>query len=97
VSKSDLIIGKGLRDAEKLINEQNGEISKKYAHTSMLVELNNHAIQMQRALDEVRNEYDLIIQSCLSAEEGILQPQIISPNRMFQILKASQDSFPTTF
>jgi hypothetical protein len=96
VSNSELIIGRGLRDIEKFINDQNGEISQKYEHTSMLISLNNHAIQIQTALEEVRNEYDVIMQSCLRAEKEVLQPQIISPNRMIQMLKSSQDSFPTT-
>jgi hypothetical protein len=56
----------------------------------MLVMLNDHATELQRALEEVKDEYNIIIQSCLSAKGGIIQPQVLSPNHMIEIL----DSFP---
>jgi hypothetical protein len=45
-------------------------------------------------LQEVKDEYDIIIQSCLTAKSGIVQPRVLSPNRIVQILRSSQDSFP---
>jgi nitrous oxidase accessory protein NosD len=49
---------------------------------------------MQRALEEVRAEHNVIIQSCLSAKGGIIQSQVLSPSHMVQILRSSQESFP---
>jgi hypothetical protein len=83
-----------LQDIKKFVNEENGEIKRKCTYTSMMVMLNDHAIQLQRALGEVKDEYDIIIQSCLGAKGGIIQPQVLSPSHMIQILKSSQDSFP---
>jgi hypothetical protein len=40
----------------------------------MLLMLNDHAIQLQRT-SEVRDEYDIIIQSSPRAEGGIIHPQ----------------------
>jgi hypothetical protein len=60
----------------------------------MLVALNDHAIQTQRALEEVKNEYDVLFQSCLNVRNGVMQPQILPPSHLVQILKGSQDSFP---
>ncbi|PNF34241.1 hypothetical protein B7P43_G17488 [Cryptotermes secundus] len=94
VSKNEMILEKGLRDIRKFINEENGELKEKYTYTSMLVTLNDHAIQIQRALEEVKNEYDVILQSCLNARSGIIQPQVLSPGYLIQILKSSRDSFP---
>jgi hypothetical protein len=94
VSKNELILEKGLQDIKNFVNEENGEIKRKYTYTSMLVMLNDHAIQLQRALEEVKDEYNIIIQSCLSAKGGIIQPQVLSPSHMIEILKSSQDSFP---
>jgi hypothetical protein len=82
VTKNELILEKGLQDIENFVNEENGEIKRKYAYTSMLVMLKDHAIQLQRALEEVKDEYNTIIQSCLSAKGGIIQPQVLSPNHM---------------
>jgi hypothetical protein len=72
VSKNEMVLQKGLQDIREFINEENGEIKKKYTYTSMLVILNDHAVQIQRALEEVKDEYDVIIQSCLSAKGGII-------------------------
>jgi hypothetical protein len=60
----------------------------------MLVALNDHAVQIQRALEEVKDEYDILLQSCLSAKSGIIQPQVLSPSHIIQTLRSSQDSFP---
>lgn len=60
----------------------------------MLVALNDHAIQIQRALEEVESEYNILIQSCLTAKQGIMQPQTLSPSHLIEILKSSQSSFP---
>jgi hypothetical protein len=85
---------KGLDEIKKFINHENGEIRQKYSYTAMLVALNDHAIQIQRALEEVKNEYDILIQSCMNAHKGVMQPQILSPSHLMQVLKDSQDSFP---
>jgi hypothetical protein len=64
-------------------------------YTAMLVALNGHAIQIQRALEEIKDEYNILIQSCLSARQGIMQPQVLSPGNLTEILKSSQGSFPS--
>jgi hypothetical protein len=85
---------KGLNDIKEFINHENGEIKEKYTYTAMLVALNDHAIQIQRALEEVKDEYDILIQSCSYARQGILQSQVLSPSHFLDILKNSQESFP---
>jgi hypothetical protein len=94
VTNNELILEKGLQDIKKFINKENGEIKRQYTYTSMLVILNDHAIQIQRALEEVKDEYNIIIQSCLNAKSGIIQPQVLSPSHMIDILRSSQDLFP---
>jgi hypothetical protein len=81
---------KGIKE---FINEDNGEIMKKDAYTSMLVALNDHPVQIQRALDEVKDEYGIILQSCLSDKGGIIQSQVLSPSHKIETLRSSQDSF----
>jgi hypothetical protein len=94
VSRNGLVLEKDLDEIKKFINLENGEITQKYTHTAMLVALNDHAIQIQRALEEVKNEDDILIQSCMNVHKGVMQPQILSPSHLIQILKDSPDSFP---
>jgi hypothetical protein len=56
VSRTELVLEEGLDEVKKLINHENGEIKQKYTHTAILIALNDHAIQIQRALEEVKNE-----------------------------------------
>jgi hypothetical protein len=92
VSKKELILEE-IRDIKNFVNEENGESEQKYTYISMLLMLNGHAIQLQRT-SEVRDEYDIIIQSSMIAKGGIIQPQVLSPSRMIHILKSSEDSSP---
>jgi hypothetical protein len=94
VSKNEPILQKGLNDVKEFINHENGEIKEKYTYTAMLVALNDQTIQIQRALEEVKDEYDILIQSSLYARQGILQPQVLSPSHLLNILKNSHESFP---
>jgi hypothetical protein len=38
----------------------------------MLVALYDHAVQIQRALDEVKDEYNILIHSCPNEKQGIV-------------------------
>jgi hypothetical protein len=84
---------KGLDEIKKFINHENGEIRQKYSYTAMLVALNEHAIQIQRALGQIKNESDILLQSCMNAHKGVMQRQILLPSHLVQVLKDSQDSF----
>jgi hypothetical protein len=60
VTKNELILERGLQDIKNFVKEENGIIKRKYTYTSMLM-LNDHAIQLQRALEEIKDEYEIII------------------------------------
>jgi hypothetical protein len=62
-----------------------------YSVTAMLVALIECAIQIQWALVEVKNEYDVLMPSCMNARNGVMQPQTLPLSHSIQILKASQD------
>jgi hypothetical protein len=72
-----MVLENGLQDIREFINEENAEIKRKYTYSSMLVTLNDHAMQIQRALDEEKDEYDVILQSCLNAKSRIVQTQVL--------------------
>jgi hypothetical protein len=94
VARNEAVLAKGLELISDYVNKENGEIKQKYTYTTLLVTLNEHAIQLERALMEVREEYDVIIQAVLNAQKGIIQPHILLPVRLIKILKASQNDFP---
>jgi hypothetical protein len=60
----------------------------------LLAALNDHSIKLTRAVAEVREEYDTTIQAILNAQKSIIQPHILSPVRLIEILRTSQNDFP---
>ena len=53
-----------------------------------------HNMQLEKALDECRREYDILIDAILNAQKGNLQPHRITPAQILKQLKASQADIP---
>jgi hypothetical protein len=71
----------------------NKENEYRYALGALLLTLIDHATGIQQAIEEVRDVYNAVIQVCLHWRNGIIQPQVLPPSRLIQILKISRDSF----
>jgi hypothetical protein len=83
-----------LQQILKRINVRNKNIEHKYARTALVLTLNDHAMRIRQAIGEVRDVYDMVIQVYLHGKNEIMQPQMLSPIRLMQILKMSQVNFP---
>jgi hypothetical protein len=94
VSTNELALTKELHRILHFINVGNNKIENRYAFTSLFLALNGHAMRIRQAIEEVKDVYNMIIQVCLHWRNGIVQPQVLPPSRLIQILKISQDSFP---
>jgi hypothetical protein len=51
-------------------------------------------MQLERALDECRREYNILIDAIMNSQKGILQPHIVTPAQILSQLKASQADIP---
>jgi vacuolar-type H+-ATPase subunit I/STV1 len=80
VSENEKILSKGLNEMAKHISERDSEIKKTFSGTSMILTVNEHNMQLERAMDECRREYDILIDAILNSQKGILQPHITRPN-----------------
>jgi hypothetical protein len=60
----------------------------------MLLTVKEYNMQLDRALDECRREYDILIDAILNSQKGILQPHIITPSQIVKQLRASQADIP---
>jgi hypothetical protein len=95
VSTHELILAKELDKILNFVNVGNKKIESKYALTALLLALNDHATRILQATEEVKDVYNTVIQVCLHWRSGIVQPPVLSPVRLMEILKISQDSFPS--
>ena len=95
VSENERILSKGLEEMARHVNERDGEIKEMFSGASMLLTVNEHNMQIERALDECRREYNILIDAIMNSQKGILQPLIITPAQIMKQLKASQADIPS--
>jgi hypothetical protein len=60
----------------------------------MLLVVNEHAAQLDRALGDCRRDYEIIIEAIIKAEKGILQSHIITPVQIKNQMKVNQADIP---
>jgi len=95
VSENERILSKGLEEMARHVNEHDGEIKDMFTGTSMFLTVNEHNMQLERALSECRSEYDILIGAVVNSQKGILQPHIITPAQIMKQLKISQADIPS--
>ena len=61
----------------------------------MLLTINEHTVQLERATDECRREYGILIDAIMNSQKSILQPHIITPAQIIRQMKASQADIPS--
>jgi hypothetical protein len=94
LSDNERFLSKGLEDMAKHINKQDGEVKRMFTSTSMMLIVNEHSLQLNRAVDECRREYEILIDSIMNSQKGVLQPQIITFAEIMKHMKASQADMP---
>jgi hypothetical protein len=53
-----------------------------------------HIAQVNNALAAMQRNLDLMIESVINAQKGVLQPQIVAPSLIMETLKGSTSAFP---
>ena len=94
VSDNEKILSKGLEDMAKHVNKQDGEVKRMFTASSMILTVNEHSVQLNRAIDECRREHEILIDAIMNSQKGVLQPQIITPAQIMKHMKASQADTP---
>jgi len=95
LSGNERILFKGLEEMARHINDHDGKIKEMFTGTSMLLMVNEHSMQLERALSECRREYDILIDAILNSQKGILQSHIITRAQIMKQLKTSQADIPS--
>jgi len=62
---------------------------------SLLLTINEHAMQLNRAIDECRREYEILIYAVIDSQRGVIQPQLITPAQILEQVKHSQADVPS--
>ena len=54
----------------KHINKQDREVRRMFMASSMILTVKEHSMQLNRAIDECRREYELLIDAIMSYQKG---------------------------
>jgi hypothetical protein len=95
VSENEKSLSKRLEEMAKHVNEQDGEIKRMFTSYSLLWTINEHSIQLSRAIEECRREYEILIDAVLNIQKGIIQPQLITPAHILEQLKSTHAEMPS--
>jgi hypothetical protein len=95
VYENERVLSKGLENMARHVNEHDGEIKRMFTSTSMLLLVNEHSAQLDRALGECRRDYEILIEAIINAKKGILQPHIITPAKIMNQMKLNQADIPS--
>jgi ribosomal protein L10 len=62
---------------------------------SLLLTINEHSIQLSRAIEDCRREYEILIDAVLNSRKVINQPQLITRAHILEQLKSSHADMPS--
>ena len=87
-----------MEEIAKHVNEQGSEIKEMFtAYSLLLLTINEHAVQLNRAIDECRREYEILIDAVIDSQKGVIQPQLITAAQILEQVKHSQADMPSDF
>jgi hypothetical protein len=95
VTQNEKVLSEGLQKMIEHVNKNYGEVKRMYGATSMLLTVNEHSTQLDRAINECRREYEILIDAIVNSQKGILQPHIIKPAQIMKQMKRSQADIPS--
>jgi hypothetical protein len=79
----------------KHIDDQNEEIKEMFGSYSLVVTINEHLMQLSRAIEECRREYEILIDAVVNSHKGVIQPLLITPAQIFEQVKLSREDMPS--
>ena len=90
VSENEKFLAKGLEEMAKHVNEQDGEIKEMFTAYSLLLTINEHVMQLNRAIDKCRKEYEILIDVVVNSQKDVIQPQLVIPAQILEQVKINQ-------
>ena len=95
VLENEKILSKGLEGMVKHVNENDGEMKEIFTALSLMLMINEHAMQLNRAIEECRREYKVLIDAVIDSQKGVIQPQLISAAQILEQFNTCQADLPS--
>jgi hypothetical protein len=84
----------GISKITKYMNSLQSETNEKMSLFSAKIEVEGHILRVNNAMLTLQRNLDLLIDSVIHAQKGVLQPQIISQVTLMETLIKSVSAFP---
>jgi hypothetical protein len=89
VNKNEIILPENLQRMNKIVVE---EINRVQTQLDSVLILNGNIQQVQRGLDECQHTFEILVDTFFHAQNGVLQPQLITVPKITDIMK--KESLP---
>ena len=94
VQENEDALLRNLKLVEDHLNQKDGELKGKIGLLSVTLHMEKHMMQLNRIIYEIEQDYELIVSAIVNAQQGILQPHVITPVQIMETMKRSRDEIP---
>jgi len=75
VDRNERILNKNLQRLNKMVVE---EINQMHTQIDSVMMINENIQQIQRGIEECQHTFEVLVDAILHAQEGVIQPQLIT-------------------
>ena len=91
---NEKLMKEGMNKVSDYLIRLRADTDTKMSLVGTKVEVEGHILRVNIAMSVVQRKLDLLINSVINAQKGVLQPQIISPSALMDALLRSAPAFP---
>jgi len=94
MAHNENLLREGVRKVGEYMGILKSETDANINLVSANIQLEGHIVRVTNAMDALHRNLDLLIDSVIHAQRGVLQPQVISPAILMESLMKSVPAFP---
>jgi len=87
------LLKEGINRITMYMNNLKAETNEKMSLFGAKIEIEGHILRVNNAMQTLQRNHDLLIDSVVHAQKGVLQPQIISPATLMETIIKSVSAF----
>jgi hypothetical protein len=94
VEYNEQVLREGVRKVTEYTSSLRAETSENLNLVNTKIEVERHILRATNAMSALQRKLDLIIDSIIHAQKGVIQPQIVSPGALMESLIKNVHLFP---
>ncbi|KAJ4430359.1 hypothetical protein ANN_22575 [Periplaneta americana] len=90
VQRNEKILQSGLNKLAKHMDTVSEQLVNETYIISITQTIAEHSLQIQRSMDDCERTFNIILDALVHAQDGILQPQVITPSQIRKLMRSEQ-------